>query len=244
MVRQRKAKRPARILRPLLRGLAIILLVIVASTIGLIAILRSVDPPTSSIMIQHRVAAWQRGQPPPWVYHEWTPWAQIPKTLALAVVAAEDQRFPDHHGFDFRQIRLAWRDFQAGGRLRGASTISQQVAKNLFLWHGRSVLRKGLEAALTLLIEALWPKARILEVYLNIAQLGPDTYGVGAASWRLFKRPVVALSEREAALLAAVLPNPRRYRASDPSPDVQRRAAWIRRQMESLGGDSYLDDLD
>jgi monofunctional biosynthetic peptidoglycan transglycosylase len=158
------------------------------------------------------------------------------------MVAAEDQRFPEHGGFDLVEIRQAWDRFRAGGRLRGASTISQQVAKNLFLWSGKSLVRKGLEAWFTLLIELTWPKRRILEVYLNIAQLGPHTYGVGAASWRYFHRPPVALTERDAALMAAVLPNPERFRLDAPSGYVQKRAAWVRTQMRRLGP-RYLDGL-
>lgn len=130
-----------------------------------------------------------------------------------------------------------------GSGLRGASTISQQTAKNLFLWSGRDPIRKALEVWYTLLIETLWPKERILEVYLNIAQLSPDTFGVGAASWRYFDRPVMALSSSDAALIAAVLPNPNIYRLETPSATVQRRATWIRRQMAQLGGVSYLNKL-
>lgn len=208
-----------------------------------VLMLRVVDPPTSSVIVQHQFSGWRRDADRPFVYHEWVPWAQIPKAVALAVVAAEDQRFPEHAGFDFQQMRRAWDDYQAGGRLRGASTLTQQVAKNLFLWQGRSLARKGLEAWFALLIEGLLPKQRILEIYLNIAQFGPDTYGVGAASWRFFSRPVATLDTSEAALLAAVLPNPERYSVMKPSPYVLHRAAWIRRQMEQLGGVRYLDRL-
>ncbi len=126
--------------------------------------------------------------------------------------------------------------------MRGASTISQQVAKNLFLWRNKSWVRKGFEVWFTLLVESTWPKRRVLEIYLNVAQFGPDTYGVGAASWRFFNRPAAALSEREAALLATVLPNPKRYRVDAPSARVQKRAAWVRKQMRQLGSD-YLDGL-
>jgi monofunctional biosynthetic peptidoglycan transglycosylase len=223
----------------LLAGLALLCTASVAPVVAL----RWVDPPTSSVIVQHRLLAWWRGEPRPFVHHEWVPWAQIPKGMALAVVAAEDQRFPDHAGFDFVQMRRAWEDYQAGGRLRGASTLSQQVAKNLFLWHGRSGVRKGLEAWFTLLLEGLLTKTRILEIYLNIAQFGPDTYGVGAASRRFFSRPVATLTTREAAQLAAVLPNPERYSVNRPSPHVQRRVAWILAQMERLGGVRYLERL-
>lgn len=234
--RRRRRWRPA-------RAIAIGVLGLIAAVAALVLALRWADPPTSSVILQHRIAGWWRGDPAPVVRQQWVPWARIPKVVALAVVAAEDQRFPDHAGFDLVEMRRAWASYQAGGRLRGASTLSQQVAKNLFLWHGQSWLRKGLEVPLTLLIEGLWPKERILEIYLNIAQFGPDTYGVGAASWRYFARPVEALTAREAALLASVLPNPRRYSLASPSAAVQRRAAWIRRQMERLGGVAYLARL-
>ncbi len=194
-------------------------------------------------MLQERLAGWRQGLPAPVVNQEWIPWAHIPRVMALAVIAAEDQRFPEHHGFDLTEMRRAWATYRAGGRLRGASTISQQVAKNLFLWHGQSWLRKGLEVPLTLLIELLWPKTRILEVYLNVAQFGPDIYGVEAASWRYFSHPAEALTAREAAMLAAVLPSPKRYSVARPSQHVLRRTAWIRRQMGRLGGVSYLEAL-
>jgi len=222
----------------LLAGLAAFVLVSFVA----VAALRWVDPPTSSVMIQHRVSAWLDGRERPYLYHEWTPLASIATTVPLAVVAAEDQRFPNHRGFDRVEIEKAWRDYRERGRLRGASTLSQQVAKNLFLWHGKSLSRKTLEAWYTLLIEGLWPKQRILEVYLNIAQLGPDTYGVGAASWRYFDRPPAALRPADAALLAAVLPNPERYRLDAPSSYVRQRATWVRTQMRQLGP-GYLSGL-
>jgi monofunctional biosynthetic peptidoglycan transglycosylase len=164
---------------------------------------------------------------------------EISRFAALAVVAAEDQRFPLHHGFDFAEIGEALEE-RGNGRLRGASTISQQVAKNLFLWQGRSFVRKGLEAWLTLWIELLWPKRRILEVYLNLAELGPGVFGVEAASRRTFGKPAARLEAEEAALLAAVLPNPVRYRADAPSSYVRHRAARIRREMDRLGP-AYLE---
>lgn len=139
-------------------------------------------------------------------------------------------------------IEKAWRGFREGGQLRGASTISQQVAKNLFLWPEKSLVRKGLEAWLTLAVELTWPKRRILEVYLNIAQFSANTYGIGAASWRYFDRPAVALTGREATLLAAVLPNPERLRIDVPSRFVRKRAHWVSLQMRQLGED-YLRGL-
>ena len=150
------------------------------------------------------------------------------------------QKFPFHHGFDVEAIQDAIADAEDGDRLRGASTISQQVAKNLFLWNGRSFVRKGLEAYFTVLIETMWPKRRILEVYLNIAEFGDGVYGAAAASERFFHKTPAQLGSRESALLAAVLPNPRRYRANPPSGYVAQRAEWIERQAAQLGGPSYL----
>nr|WP_233490315.1 monofunctional biosynthetic peptidoglycan transglycosylase [Thiocapsa marina] len=216
---------------------------LLALSVVLVLILRWVDPPASAFMMQRWISAHFEPGDPPYIFHEWVDWAVIPGPVKLAVIAAEDQRFPGHGGFDTIEIERAWQRFRAGERLRGASTISQQTAKNLFLWSGRDPIRKGLEVWFTLLIETLWPKERILEVYLNIAQLSPNTFGVGAASWRYFDRPVMALGASDAALIAAVLPNPNIYRLETPSATVKRRAGWIRRQMAQLGGVSYLDKL-
>jgi monofunctional biosynthetic peptidoglycan transglycosylase len=227
----------------ILRGVTLGLIGFVALSVGAVGTLRWIDPPTSAFMLQH----WIMGQIPPSdatpVFYEWTDWSQIPAVVKLAVIAAEDQRFPDHRGFDTVELQRAFAAHQAGGRLRGASTITQQTAKNLFLWSGRDPLRKILEAWFAVLIEVLWSKERILEVYLNIAQFSGDTFGVGAASWRYFDRPVVALGTEQAALLAAVLPNPRLYRLDAPSAYVKSRAQRIRREMTRLGGVSYLGRL-
>jgi monofunctional glycosyltransferase len=214
-----------------------------ALSILMVLLLRWVDPPTSAFMAQRWVAGHFEPGDPPYVYHEWADWGSIPAAVKLAVIAAEDQRFPSHRGFDTIEIGRALQHRLNGGRLRGASTISQQTAKNLFLWSGRDPVRKGLEVWFTFLIETLWSKQRILEVYLNIAQLSPNTFGVGAASWRYFDRPVVALGAADAALIAAVLPNPNIYRLEAPSPTVKRRVTWIRRQMTQLGGVAYLNKL-
>lgn len=208
-----------------------------------VGLLRWLDPPTSAFMLRHWVTATWAGTPKPRLYHEWVDGDAIAPAMALAAIAAEDQRFPAHSGFDLVQLKQAWADYRAGGRLRGASTISQQTAKNLFLWPGRDPLRKAVEAWLTLLMEALWPKERILTVYLNIAQFGPDTFGVGAAAWRFFDRPAVALDAGQAARLAAVLPNPEAYRVDAPTASVQRRTRWIERQMRQLGGVGYLNGV-
>jgi monofunctional biosynthetic peptidoglycan transglycosylase len=199
-----------------------------------VIVLRWLPPPTSAVMVQ-RTLTEDREQD-----YRWVPLRDIAPAMAVAVVAAEDQKFPVHWGFDLDSIREAASHNARGGRLRGASTLTQQVARNLFLWQGRSYLRKGLEAWMSLLLELFWPKARILEVYLNIAELGDRTFGVQAAAGRFFGKPASALSREEAALLAAVLPSPRRFRAGNPSAYVLERRDWILQQMAQLGGPAYL----
>jgi len=202
-----------------------VLLVLLAPLPPVLA-LRWLAPPTTSFMLQSPVRP---------VHHEWVDLERIPAHLALAVVAAEDQRFLQHGGFDLDAIRDAVADNRTRERPRGASTISQQVAKNLFLWPGGGYARKAIEAWITLLIEQCWPKRRILEVYLNVAELGPGVYGAEAAAWRWFDRPAAALGVRESALLAAMLPSPRRSRPDAPSRALAARAAWIEQQMRNLG---------
>jgi monofunctional biosynthetic peptidoglycan transglycosylase len=237
---KRRKGLPARIAR------AVLLAVTAWATVTVLAVLllRWVDPPTTAFMLQDRLGALLRGDDGYDFHHEWRDWNQISRQAALAVVAAEDQRFPLHRGFDFKQIDKALKDRERGRRVRGASTISQQVAKNLFLWPGQSWFRKGLEAGLTVLIELTWPKRRILEVYLNVAEFGRGTWGVQAASRRFFHKDADRLNRSEAALLAAVLPSPKRYRADQPGPYVRKRQAWILRQMAALGGPAYLANMD
>jgi monofunctional biosynthetic peptidoglycan transglycosylase len=199
-----------------------------------------VPVPYSVFMAERRLDAWVSGERDFRLRQRWVPLSQVSRELPIALVAAEDQKFPRHHGFDVDAIRDAIEDAEDGERLRGASTISQQTAKNLFLWNGRSFVRKGLEAWFTVLIELCWPKRRIIEVYMNVAEFGNGVYGVAAASDVFFRKTPGALTAREAALLAAVLPNPRRLRVDKPSAYVQRRAAWIERQVRQLGGPAYL----
>lgn len=219
-----------------LRWCAGLLLLVLALGIGVIGALRWIDPLTSAFMLRHQWLA-DAGTP---LYHEWVDWEDISPWMRLAVVASEDQRFPHHNGFDVEAIAQALETHAEGGPLRGASTISQQVAKNLFLSPSRTFVRKGIEAVITILIEALWPKRRILEVYLNIAQFGPNTFGVGAASERVFGVPAAQLNRWQSARLAAVLPNPDDLSAANPSAYVRERQAWIVRQMQRLGGPDYL----
>ena len=204
--------------------------------------LRVIDPPVSMMMLWRYGEALLAGDTGYRLHHRWRDLDAMAASLPISLVAAEDQRFPLHSGFDLQAIEKA-RDHNArGGRLRGASTISQQVAKNLFLWQGRSWVRKGLEAWYTLLIELLWPKHRILEVYANIAEFGDGIYGAEAAAMQFWGKEAAHLTPAESARLAAVLPSPRRYNAAAPGPYVQRRANWIQRQARQLGGAGYLRD--
>jgi monofunctional biosynthetic peptidoglycan transglycosylase len=206
--------------------------------------LRWVNPPTSAFMLETRMDATAEGDRTYRTDYEWVDLEHISPHAAIAVIASEDQQFPFHAGFDLNSIRESVRASERGKKLRGASTISQQVAKNLFLWNGYSYFRKGIEAWMTVLIELTWPKERILEVYLNIAQFGRGIYGVEAAARRFYHKPASRLSSSEAAVLAAVLPNPIKLHADRPSDYVLRRREWILGQMRALGGASYLQAVE
>lgn len=214
------------------------LALILAFLLLLVLLLRWVNPPYSMYMLSD--ASGPVGSS---LYRYWQPIDGLPAHVPLAVIAAEDQQFPLHGGFDWKSIRQAIDAYRRGERLRGASTISQQTAKNLFLWHGRSLFRKSLEAAFTLAIETFWPKQRILEVYLNIAEWGPGIFGIEAASRSHFGIPARQLSREQAALLAAVLPNPLEYSPTRPSETVRARARWIEQQMAQLG-EAWLDPIE
>jgi len=235
--RGRRAGRGRRWLWRALWGLPLLFVLLTALQV---LALRFIDPPITAFMLERQVEAWTADEPDFRLDYRWVDWDELSPQLPIALVAAEDQRFPEHRGFDLDAIDRALQDNARGGRLRGASTISQQVAKNLFLWSGRSWLRKAVEAWYTVLIEALWPKQRILEVYANIAEFGDGIYGAEAAAQRFFGKPAARLTVAESARLAAVLPSPRRYRVLAPGPFVQRRAAWVQRQAANLGGPAYL----
>lgn len=175
--------------------------------------------------------------------YDWVDFEEVSPYVFLAVMTSEDQRFLTHHGFDIEAIQKAIQNNKKGKRIKGASTISQQVSKNMFLWPGRNFIRKGLEAYYTLLIEALWSKKRILEVYINIAELGPDTYGIGAASGKFLKKAPIKLTKQEAALAAAVLPNPIKYSMKKPSPYVLRRRSQIASRMWHVGNKKLIESL-
>lgn len=209
------------------------LLVLVAASLPILLTLHYavLPPPISSLMIGRLV----QGEA---LDYRWTPLRSISPELARAVITAEDARFCQHQGVDWGAVQEVVEDAFEGGEqpLRGASTIAMQTAKNLFLWEGRSILRKALEMPLALWIDAVWPKRRLIEVYLNIVEWGPGTFGAEAAARRHFGKSAAKLSRREAALLAAVLPNPLKRTAGKPSPGVRRKADLIQQRMRSLGG--------
>lgn len=223
--------------RRLRRALAWLLVGFVLLSVGWVLAYRFVDPPLSGLMLERRIEARLAGIP----YREdRCALPALPETLALAVIASEDQRFFDHRGFDWVEMGRAVDTARAGGRLRGASTLSQQAAKNLFLWSGRSWLRKGLEAWFTVLVEALLPKSRILALYLQVAEWGPGVYGACAAARHHYGRSAGALSVEQAAGLAVLLPAPRRYRLDRASAYLEQRQRWVQQQMRQLGGVAWL----
>ena len=230
--------------RRLARMLPWFALLCLVLSVGPVLLLRWLDPPYSAFMAEARWTAWTGGDSAYVFRHTWVALPRISPNLPLAVVASEDQKFPEHRGFDVEAIEKAYAMNRHSHRVHGASTISQQVAKNLFLWSGRSYFRKGLEAYFTVLIETCWPKRRILEIYLNIAEFGNGTYGAEAAAQRFFHESAARLSRADAAVLAAVLPNPEHYSAIAPSPYVQQRRDWILGQMQALGGPDMLSEID
>ncbi|MEZ4903153.1 MAG: monofunctional biosynthetic peptidoglycan transglycosylase [Spirosomataceae bacterium] len=201
-----------------------------------VTVLKFVPVWFTPFMIVRKIEAIDEGRKSK-LYSDWTPIDEMSKEAALSVVASEDQLFPEHWGFDFKSMNNAFKSNLRGKKIRGASTISQQVAKNVFLWQGRSYIRKGLEVYFTLLIELIWGKERILEVYLNVAETGNMTFGYEAAAQRFFNKSSASLTRTEAARIAAVLPSPLRFSAQNPSNYVQRRTQQIARQMRMLGRD-------
>jgi monofunctional biosynthetic peptidoglycan transglycosylase len=231
-------KRKKKTLRPLtvLKRMVVIGLIV---TILPVVVLRWVPPPTTAFMLQKSVQARLKGLKDYKTRYRWTGWQNISPYAAQAVMAAEDQKFPVHWGFDPESIADAWEERLKSERIRGASTITQQVAKNLFLWPGKSFVRKGIEAYFTVLIETIWPKRRILEVYLNIAEFGRGVFGIAAASETFFKKTPDRLTRTQSALLAAALPNPRQLRIDRPSPYLRARADWILNQMNQLNPPAF-----
>ncbi len=211
--------------RSVLRLLASVLVGLGMFSILQVALIRFLNPPATPLMV-HR---WLSGKG---LDFRWRSLSEISPFLQTAVIAAEDQRFLDHQGFDWEEIGRALHEYQHEGRRRGASTITMQVAKNLYLWHGHSWVRKGLEVYYTTLIEVLWPKWRILEIYLNVAEWGPQIFGAEAASRRYFGCSASQLTRPQAALLATVLPNPIRWSPLRPTPYIRKRQFTILHQME------------
>jgi monofunctional biosynthetic peptidoglycan transglycosylase len=207
-----------------------------------VLVFRFVPVPFSALMAARQVQYWtgSEARPPA---QTWASLDDIAPSMGVAVLAAEDQNFPDHFGFDWNAIEKAMAHNERSRRKRGASTVSQQTAKNLFLWEGRTWARKGCEVWFTLLLETLWPKRRILEVYLNVVEFGDGTFGAEEASRRYFHKPARDLRPGEAALLAAVLPNPHKFRADAPTPYLLGRRDWILNQMRQLGGPAFLKAL-
>jgi monofunctional biosynthetic peptidoglycan transglycosylase len=204
-------------------------------SVCLVVLYRFVPVPITILQVTRCVQQFQEDKPIV-LYKDWEPIENISNKLQLAVVCAEDQKFLNHNGFDVEAIEKAIEHNKKGKRIRGASTISQQTAKNVFLWEGRTWLRKGLEVYFTALIELLWSKERIMEVYLNVIEMGKGIYGAQAASLYYFKKDASQLTSAEAALLASVLPNPRKYSAANPGPYIRGRQSWTMGQMAHWGG--------
>lgn len=203
-----------------------------------VVVYRWVPPPGTLIMLSRQISA-DRGN----VDFRWVDSDRISPNLKMCAIASEDQNFPYHFGFDIEAIQKAVKFNSKHKRTRGASTITQQVAKNLFLWEGRSWIRKGLELYYTLLIEIFWSKDRILEMYLNIAEMGPLTFGAEAASRKYFHKSAAQLTPQESARIIAVLPSPLKWSVNHPGPFVARRQVWILSQYYMLGGTEYLKEL-
>jgi monofunctional biosynthetic peptidoglycan transglycosylase len=207
-------------------------------SIGLVVLFKWVPIPITPLMVIRTIQQTTSGEEVVWK-HDWVSIDNISKNLQLAVICSEDQNFLNHHGFDMNAIEKAIEYNKKGKRTRGASTISQQTAKNVFLWPHRSWFRKGLETYFTFLIELIWSKERIMEVYLNSIEMGKGVYGAEAAAQHWFKRPAANLRQQEAAAIAAILPNPLRYRANPATNYIQSRKNWITRQMRFFGPLNY-----
>lgn len=216
----------------------------VAISFFFVLLLRWIPPPTTAFMLQRQVSAWWNTENNFTLHHSWSDWDDISPHIKMAAITSEDQSFAEHWGLDFTSIKKAVSEYEQGQGLRGASTITQQVAKNLFLWPKQSFIRKGIEAYFSLLIELLWPKQRILEVYLNIAEFGNGIYGVQAAAKQFFNTTAAQLTKTQSALMVTALPAPKRYNLARPSSYMFRRSRWVMRYMDLLGNSHYLKKLD
>lgn len=217
------------------RFFAKIILWFVIVTVALVVVYKWVPVPITPLM----VIRYFEKDSPKILKHDWEPVENISKNLQLAVICSEDQRFLKHNGFDLKAIEKAYEDNKKGKRIKGGSTISQQTAKNVFLWPQRSWLRKGLEVYFTFLIESIWSKERIIEVYLNSIEMGNGVYGAESAAQFWFKKPASKLSKLEASAIAAILPNPRKYKANPVTNYIASRKSWIMKQMNFYGTLNY-----
>lgn len=221
--------------------LATVLGVFIFTVFTSVVSLRWINPPVTSFILQQN---WEELEADRYNLREWwVPGEDIPDHMKWAVISSEDQLFYEHNGFDIESIRDAYEEYREGTRVRGASTITQQVAKNLYLWPGQSFFRKGIEAGFTVLIELFLPKERILEIYLNIAEFGPGIFGLGKASDAFFDLSASQIEPDMAARLASVLPSPKRMRVEPPSPFAEERSRWVLAQMSRLSGISYMPEL-
>lgn len=227
----------------LMHYILISVIVFFVSTISWVVLYKFIDPPFTYLMAKRKIIHLFSGEGSSKVRYSFVPYSKISDQIKLAVISSEDQKFPDHNGFDLVSIAKAMEKNKFAKKIKGASTISQQTAKNAFLWDGRNFIRKGLEAYFTFLIEIIWGKKRILEVYLNIAEMGSLTFGIEAASKRYFDKHARQLTQTEAALIAATLPNPIIFKADMPSTFILKRRNWIQNQMNNLGGIEYIKNL-
>ncbi len=233
-----------RLVKRLLKAIVGFVVLLVLLFFAVLLVFRWIPVPTSAFIYYQNAQARKAPEIHDPAAYEWASWDEISPYLALAVIAAEDQRFPTHWGVDTIELRKALAEKRsANGHPRGASTITQQLAKNLFLWNGRSYAKKVLEAGLAVSLEIAWPKKRILEVYLNVAQFGDAIFGAKESSRILFDKDPKNLTKEEAAMLAAVLPRPAISDVNDPRPETLRKQKWILKQMQQLGGLNYLKKL-
>ncbi|SFA80285.1 monofunctional biosynthetic peptidoglycan transglycosylase [Algoriphagus aquimarinus] len=203
-------------------------------SVGLTVVYRFVPVPITPLMVIRVFEQAFDSEKEVRLYKDWVPMSEISKNAPQAVYAAEDQKFMAHDGFDIEAMQKAWENNKKGKRVKGASTITQQTVKNVFLWPSRSYVRKGFEAYFTVLVELIWPKERIMEVYLNVIEMGDGIYGIEAASQAYFNKPASKLNRNQAAAIAAVLPNPRRWSPAKPTSYIIGRQGWILRQMNNL----------
>lgn len=203
-------------------------------SIGLTIIYRFVPVPFTPLMVIRLVEQTFDSEKDVRLQKDWVPMSEMARHAPQAVFAAEDQKFLDHKGFDFEAMEKAWENNKKGKRIKGASTITQQTVKNVFLWPSRSYVRKGLEAYFTVLVELLWSKERIMEVYLNVIEMGNGIYGIEAAAQAYYQKPAAKLNRNQAAMIAAVLPNPIRWNPTKPTGYIRGRQSWIMRQMNNL----------